>query len=76
MGAYHTLELELGFPFVLEKQCWDAIYLERLDLACDPRQSAEVAAVVMQQVRSIAARCKRAERLHCFRTNRAWRTCA
>jgi len=48
LGAYHTMELDLQFPVEIEKASWDSVYLDRVDLACDPRQSAEVAAVVMQ----------------------------
>lgn len=49
MGAYHTLDLELNRKFELRKQEWDSIALERIDTACDPTQSADVAAVVMQE---------------------------
>jgi len=49
LGGYHTLELELNHPFTLEKPEWDSMHLERLEMACDPTQSAELAAVVMQQ---------------------------
>lgn len=49
MGAYHTVDLELNRKFVLAKECWDAIALERIDNACDPSQKADVAAVVMQE---------------------------
>jgi len=49
MGAYHTVDLELNRKFVLAKECWDAVVLERIDMACDPTQSADVAAVVMQE---------------------------
>lgn len=49
MGAYHTLDLELNRRFVLYKGCWDSIHLERLALACDPTQNADIAAVVMQE---------------------------
>jgi protein pelota len=48
MGAYHTLSLELGRTFSIEKECWDQIYLDRIEEACQPERSAEVAAVVMQ----------------------------
>ena len=48
MGQYHTLELELGHPFTIEKDCWDQIYMDRLTDACDPSGKAELAAVVMQ----------------------------
>ena len=48
MGAYHTVDLELNRKFVLAKECWDAVVLERVDTACDPAQNADVAAVVMQ----------------------------
>lgn len=49
MGAYHTLDLELNRKFSLIKPEWDSISLERVELACDPTQNADVAAVVMQE---------------------------
>jgi len=49
MGAYHTLDLELNRKFSLKKPEWDSIALERVDLACDPTQNADVAAVIMQE---------------------------
>lgn len=49
MGAYHTLDLELNRKFTLIKSEWDSVSLERVDMACDPTQSADVAAVVMQE---------------------------
>jgi protein pelota len=49
MGQFHTIELSLNKPFSITKTYWDAIYLDRIKLACDPAQSAEIAAVVMQQ---------------------------
>ena len=49
MGAYHTLDLELNRKLTLEKGDWDSIDLERLDIACDVNQSADVAAVLMQE---------------------------
>jgi protein pelota len=48
MGAHHTLTLELNRNFTLEKECWDMIYLQRIDEACHPERQAEIAAVVMQ----------------------------
>lgn len=48
MGAYHTLDLELNRKFTLTKHEWDSISLERVDMACDVTQSADVAAVIMQ----------------------------
>lgn len=48
MGAYHTLDLELNRKFSLSKPEWDSISLERIDMACDVTQSADVAAVIMQ----------------------------
>lgn len=48
MGAYHTLTVELARNFSLEKECWDQIYLDRIEEACQPERSAEVAAIVMQ----------------------------
>ena len=48
MGAYHTLTLELGRNFSIEKECWDQIYLDVIEEACKPEKNAEVAAVVME----------------------------
>lgn len=49
MGAYHTLDLEMNRKFTLAKQHWDSVHLERLDMACDVTQHADLAAVVMQE---------------------------
>ncbi|KJE95493.1 translation factor pelota [Capsaspora owczarzaki ATCC 30864] len=49
MGAYHTIDLELNRKFQLSKTEWDIISLERIDMACDVKQSADVAAVLMQE---------------------------
>ncbi|CAG9817495.1 unnamed protein product [Phaedon cochleariae] len=49
MGAYHTLDLELNRKFSLRKQEWDSVCLERIDMACDPTKTADVAAVIMQE---------------------------
>ena len=49
MGAYHTVDIEANRKFSLSKNCWDAIALERIDMACDPTQNADVAAVVMHE---------------------------
>jgi len=48
MGAYHTLDLELNRKFTISKQEWDSVSLERVDMACDVTQNADVAAVIMQ----------------------------
>uniref|UniRef100_U5EV94 Protein pelota homolog n=1 Tax=Corethrella appendiculata TaxID=1370023 RepID=U5EV94_9DIPT len=48
MGAYHTLDLELNRKFSITKSEWDSIALERVDMACDVTQNADVAAVIMQ----------------------------
>lgn len=47
MGAHHTLTLELNQNFTIEKTCWDQIYLEIVEEACNPDRQAELAAVVM-----------------------------
>ncbi|XP_067884445.1 protein pelota homolog, partial [Heterodontus francisci] len=49
MGAYHTIELELNRKFTLAKKQWDSVVLERIEQACDPVHSADVAAVIMQE---------------------------
>uniref|UniRef100_A0A8R1IIW3 ERF1_1 domain-containing protein n=1 Tax=Caenorhabditis japonica TaxID=281687 RepID=A0A8R1IIW3_CAEJA len=49
MGAYHTIDLEPNRKFTLQKTEWDSIDLERLNLALDPAQAADVAAVVLHE---------------------------
>jgi len=49
MGAYHTIDLQLNQKFTLAKQHWDFVALDRLDLACDPTRTADVAAVIMHE---------------------------
>ena len=49
MGAYHTIDLELHKKFILRKPVWDSVHLERIELACDPSRSADVAAVIMSE---------------------------
>lgn len=48
MGAYHTLDLEINRKYELIKPEWDTISLERIEMACDVTQSADVGAVIMQ----------------------------
>lgn len=47
MGAFHTLTLELDRQFTIEKDCWDQVYLDRIEEACNPERGAEIACVVM-----------------------------
>lgn len=47
LGAYHTLELETSRPFTIAKTCWDALDVERVQSACDPQASADLAAVLI-----------------------------
>jgi protein pelota len=49
LGQYHTLELEMNRSFSIAKQFWDPVYLERVKMACEPEQTAEIAAIVAQQ---------------------------
>ncbi|XP_074643940.1 protein pelota homolog [Tubulanus polymorphus] len=49
MGAYHTVDLELNRSFTLAKRYWDSVALDRIELATDPTQSADLAAVIMQE---------------------------
>ena len=49
MGQYHTLDIELNRKFTLAKAHWDSIALDRLELACDPTQTADLGAVVMNE---------------------------
>lgn len=49
MGAYHTIDLEVNRAFTLSKPEWDSIALDRVDMACDVTQNADVAAIIMQE---------------------------
>ncbi|XP_046390003.1 protein pelota [Ischnura elegans] len=49
MGAYHTLDLEVNRKFTLMKPEWDSVSLDRVEMACDPTQHADLGAVVMQE---------------------------
>lgn len=49
MNAYHTLDLEPNRKFTLAKHHWDSVALDRVDMACDPTQHADLAAVIMQE---------------------------
>lgn len=49
MGAYHTLDLEMNRKFTLQKSEWDSVALERIEMACDPMQHADLGAIVMQE---------------------------
>lgn len=49
MGQYHTLDIELNRKFTLRKPEWDTYSLDRLELACDPTKSADLAAIVMDE---------------------------
>jgi len=49
MGQYHTIDLELNRKFVLTKEEWDVVCIERIDNACDPTKKADVGAIVMQE---------------------------
>lgn len=48
MGAYHTVDLKLNEKFKLEKECWDLIYLDILDEACNIERTADLAIVLME----------------------------
>ncbi|XP_037090933.1 LOW QUALITY PROTEIN: protein pelota-like [Pollicipes pollicipes] len=49
MGAYHTIDIEANRKFMLYKTYWDTVSIERVEMACDPTQHADLAAVVMQE---------------------------
>ncbi|XP_052801813.1 protein pelota-like [Mya arenaria] len=49
LGAYHTLDLEMNRKFTLGKHEWDSVALDRIELACDASQHADLAAIVMQE---------------------------
>ena len=46
-GAYHTIEIEPNRPFEVTKQIWDALDLERIQQACDPAASADLAVLLI-----------------------------
>lgn len=49
MGAYHTIDLEVNQKFTITKNEWDTVSLDRIEEACDPNKTADLAAVVMQE---------------------------
>lgn len=49
LGAYHSIELEEQRPFSVYKESWDAVDVERLQTACDPKQSADLAVVLITE---------------------------
>ena len=49
MGAYHTIDLELNRKFTITKAEWDSVAMARIEEACEPAHSADLAAVVMQE---------------------------
>ncbi|KAL7109088.1 hypothetical protein ACP275_06G153500 [Erythranthe tilingii] len=49
IGAFHTLEIELHRPFVLRKDLWDSLALDGLHQSSDPKASADLAVVLMQE---------------------------
>lgn len=49
LGSHHTLTLELHRNFTLQKECWDSLYVGKLQEAtAGPAETADVAAVLMQ----------------------------
>jgi len=49
LGSYHTIELAIQRKFTLAKHEWDSLAIERLNTACDPTKTADLAAVLMHQ---------------------------
>jgi len=49
MGQYHTIDLELNRKFVLTKEEWDIVAIDRIDDACDVTKKADLGAIVMQE---------------------------
>ena len=47
LGSHHTLKIKPYTNYTLEKLCWDQIYLEIIDDACNPTLNSEIAAIVM-----------------------------
>ena len=49
LGAYHTLDLDVGRAVKVEKTEWDAVDVDRLREAADPAASADVAALLITE---------------------------
>lgn len=49
VGAFHTVELEPHRAFTIFKECWDSMNEERLRIALDPVQDADLGAIVMEE---------------------------
>ncbi|KAK9866260.1 hypothetical protein WJX84_000600 [Apatococcus fuscideae] len=48
-GAYHTLQVETQRAFTLEKALWDAVDMDRIQVACNPAARADLAAVLITE---------------------------
>ena len=48
LGSHHTLTLERTREFRLSKHEWDRVAMDRLDEACNPSRSADIAAISME----------------------------
>lgn len=53
LGAYHTLEVEPQRAVSLEKDVWDRVDLDRIQKACDPGATADLAALLLQEGQAI-----------------------
>merc|ERR1711971_392464 len=49
LGQSHTIDLALKRAFQIHKAKWDAMDVERLNMAANPAKSADLAVVVMEQ---------------------------
>lgn len=49
VGSFHTIELAPFRAFTIGKECWDSVYLERVNAAVNPTLDADLAAVIMQE---------------------------
>jgi protein pelota len=48
LGQHHTMDIDLHVSFSIYKRKWDELHHERLDMACNPDVTCEVAAIVME----------------------------
>eukprot|EP00656_Telonema_subtile_P052400 TRINITY_DN7303_c0_g1_i2.p1 TRINITY_DN7303_c0_g1~~TRINITY_DN7303_c0_g1_i2.p1 ORF type:complete len:308 (-),score=85.32 TRINITY_DN7303_c0_g1_i2:4-927(-) len=49
MNSFHTLELCVNRKFTITKPLWDEVDVQMIDRACDPKATADIAAVVMSE---------------------------
>ena len=49
MGARHTIDIRKYYSITLEKDCWDAIYIDKLREIVKSSETSDLYAIVLQE---------------------------